>query len=109
MDLADVGGNVRDGCHIASMGGTWMMLTYGLGGMLDDDGTLSFRPRRAPEDNAVLRFPVTYRGQILEVEIGLEKVEYTLREGECLVLRHETEEIRLTRQNPVAARPVSRW
>jgi alpha,alpha-trehalose phosphorylase len=109
MDLADVGGNVRDGCHIASMGGTWMMLTYGLGGMLDDDGTLSFWPRRAPEDNAVLRFPVTYRGQILEVEIGLEKVEYTLREGECLVLRHETEEIRLTRQNPVAARPVSRW
>jgi alpha,alpha-trehalose phosphorylase len=31
MDLADVGGNVRDGCHIASMGGTWMMLTYGFG------------------------------------------------------------------------------
>jgi trehalose/maltose hydrolase-like predicted phosphorylase len=30
MDLADVGGNVKDGCHIASMGGTWMMLTYGL-------------------------------------------------------------------------------
>ena len=29
MDLADVGGNVKDGCHIASMGGTWMMLTYG--------------------------------------------------------------------------------
>src|SRR5215471_1594114 len=25
MDLADVGGNVKDGCHIASMGGTWMM------------------------------------------------------------------------------------
>ena len=86
-----------------------MMLTYGLGGMRDDDGTLSFWPRRAPEDNAVLRFPVTYRGQILEVEIGLEKVEYTLREGECLVLHHEAEEIRLTRQNPVAARPVSRW
>jgi alpha,alpha-trehalose phosphorylase len=42
MDLADVGGNVKDGCHIASMGGTWMMLTYGLGGMRDDDGMLSF-------------------------------------------------------------------
>ena len=56
MDLADVGGNVKDGCHIASMGGTWMMLTYGFGGMRDDDGTLSFWPRRAPEDNAILRF-----------------------------------------------------
>ena len=90
MDLADVGGNVKDGCHIASMGGTWMMLTYGFGGMRDDEGRLSFWPCRAPEDNAVLRFPVTYRGQLLEVEIGLEKVEYALREGERLVIRHET-------------------
>ena len=84
------------------------MLAYGLGGMRDNDGTLSFWPRRAPEDNAILRFPVTYRGQMLEVEIGIEKVEYTLREGESLIIRHETEEIRLTRENPAAVRPVSR-
>jgi alpha,alpha-trehalose phosphorylase len=107
MDLADVGGNVKDGCHIASMGGTWMMLTYGFGGMHDHDGTLSFWPRRAPEENAILRFPVTYRGQLLEVEISLDKVEYALREGERLVIRHETEAIELTRDNPVAMRPVS--
>jgi alpha,alpha-trehalose phosphorylase len=107
MDLADVGGNVKDGCHIASMGGTWMMLTYGLAGMRDNDGILSFWPRSAPEDNATLRFPLTYRGHMLEVEIGQEKVEYTLREGESLVIRHETEEIRLTRENPMAVRPVS--
>jgi len=109
MDLADVGGNVKDGCHIASMGGTWMMLTYGLGGMRDDDGMLSFWPRRAPEDNAILRFSVTYRGQMLEVEIGLDKVEYALREGDCLAIRHETEEVQLTRENSVVVRPVSRW
>jgi alpha,alpha-trehalose phosphorylase len=99
---------VKDGCHIASMGGTWMMLTYGFGGMRDNDGTLSFWPRRAPEDNAILRFPLTYRGQMLQVEIGQDKVEYTLREGESLVIRHETEEVRLSRENPVAVRPVSR-
>jgi alpha,alpha-trehalose phosphorylase len=108
MDLADVGGNVKDGCHIASMGGTWMMLTYGLGGMRDYDGTLSFWPRRAPQDNAILRIPMTYRGQLLEVEIGLDTVKYALREGERLVIRHETEELELTRENPLAARPVSR-
>jgi alpha,alpha-trehalose phosphorylase len=108
MDLADVGGNVKDGCHIASMGGTWMMLVYGFGGMRDDDGTLSFWPRRAPEDNAIFRFPVTYRGQMLEVEISLDKVEYALREGECLVIRHEMEEVELTRENPLVMRPVSR-
>jgi alpha,alpha-trehalose phosphorylase len=86
-----------------------MMLAYGFGGMRDDDGMLSFWPRRAPEDNAVLRFPVTYRGRMLEVEIRLEEVEYALRQGECLAFRHETEEIQLTREQPLAVRPVSRW
>lgn len=107
MDLADVGGNVKDGCHIASMGGIWMLLTYGFGGMRDDGGTLSFWPRRAPQVNAILRFPVMYRGQMLEVEIGREKVEYALREGKSLLIRHETEEIQLTREHPVAVRLVS--
>jgi alpha,alpha-trehalose phosphorylase len=90
------------------MGGTWMTLAYGFGGMRDHDGTLSFWPRRAPQDNAILRFPVTYRDNMLGVEIGVEKVEYTLREGESLEIRHETEEIRLTREHPVAVRSVSR-
>lgn len=108
MDLADVGGNVKDGCHIASMGGTWMMLTYGLGGMRDDDGALSFWPRRPPQADGILRFPVTFRGQMLEVEIGGDRVEYTLREGESLAIRHENEELRLTRENPSAIRPVSK-
>lgn len=107
MDLADVGGNVKDGCHIASMGGTWMLLTYGFGGMRDDGGTLSFWPRRAPEDNALIRFPVAYRDQTLAVEIGPGKVEYTLCKGERLVIRHETEEICLTRDRPVAVRQIN--
>jgi alpha,alpha-trehalose phosphorylase len=49
-----------------------------------------------------------YRGQLLEVEIGLDKVEYALREGERLVIRHETQEVVLTRDNPLAVRPVSK-
>ena len=107
MDLADVGGNVRDGCHIASMGGTWMMLTYGFGGLRDDDGTLSLWPRRAPEDNAILRFPLTYRGQMLEVEIGPGRVEYTLRQGQAMAIRHEAEQIELTSEHPVAVRSIT--
>jgi alpha,alpha-trehalose phosphorylase len=90
------------------MGGTWMMLAYGFAGMRDNDGTLSFWPRRAPEDNAILRFPVTYRGKMLDIEVGLENVEYSLREGDSLVIRHETEEVQLTLAHPVAVRPVSR-
>jgi len=109
MDLDDIGGNVKNGCHIASMGGTWMVFAYGFGGLRDYDGILSFRPRRAPEMTAVLRFPLTYRGQVLEVEIGTETVEYTLREGESLVIHHEAEEVRLTRNQPKVIRQVGWW
>jgi alpha,alpha-trehalose phosphorylase len=101
--------SLAPGCPIASMGDTWMMLTYGFGGMRDDDGTLSFWPRRAPQEHAILRFPLTYRGQMLEVEIGLETVQDALRAGARLVIRHEKEDIQLTRENPLAVRPVSRW
>jgi alpha,alpha-trehalose phosphorylase len=86
-----------------------MMLAYGFGGMRDHDGVLAFWPRRAPEDNAILRFPLTYRGRMLEIEIAHDKVEYALRDGERLGIRHESEEIELTRDNPVAVRPVSGW
>jgi alpha,alpha-trehalose phosphorylase len=58
---------------------------------------------------ALLRFPVAYRGQVLEVEIGTETVEYNLREGESLVILHEAEEVRLTRNQPKAIRQVRQW
>jgi alpha,alpha-trehalose phosphorylase len=45
---------------------------------------------------------------MLEVEIGPETVQYSLREGERLVFRHETEEIQLTREHSLVVRPVSR-
>ncbi len=106
MDLADVGGNVKDGCHIASMGGTWMALTYGFGGMRDDDGILTFRPRRASDQPAKLRFPLTYRGQILDVELGPDLATYSLREGDGLMIRHEDEEIRLSPKTSRVTRPI---
>src|SRR5262249_1805454 len=105
MDLADVGGNVKDGCHIASMGGTWMVFTYGFGGLRDYDGALSFRPQRPPEAEASLRCPLTYRGQVLDVEINHNSTAYSLRQGERLVIRQEDEEIVLTRAKPAVIRP----
>jgi alpha,alpha-trehalose phosphorylase len=109
MDLADVGGNVKDGCHIASMGGTWMMMVYGMAGMRDFDGILTFKPRRAPDLPSKIRFPLTYRGQILDVEMGPEGARYSLREGEGLMIRHEDEEILLSPQDPVVTRPIVTW
>jgi alpha,alpha-trehalose phosphorylase len=85
MDLADVGGNVKDGCHIASMGGTWMALVYGFGGLRDYDGTLSFRPQPPPEaESSSLQFSLTWRGRLLDVEIDSDSTTYSLKEGENL-------------------------
>jgi alpha,alpha-trehalose phosphorylase len=43
---------------------------------------------------------------MVEIEIGLEKVAYTIRDGERLMIRHEKEEIHLTKEHSVAVRPV---
>ena len=106
MDLGDVGGNVKDGCHIASMGGTWMVFTYGFAGLRDYNGNLSFRPQRPPEAQSSLQFPLTYRGKVLDVSIAPDSTTYSLREGEELVIRHDDEVITLTQANPAVIRPT---
>jgi alpha,alpha-trehalose phosphorylase len=106
LDFADVGGNVKDGCHIASMGGTWMVFAYGFGGLRDYDGTLSFRPQRPPEPQSSLRFPLTWRGRLIEIQIDPDSTSYCLREGEELVIRHEDEILTLSPSNPRVSRPT---
>ena len=100
VDLADIGGNVIDGVHIASMGGTWMALVYGFGGMREDDGTLSFHPKLPKRWNH-LRFRLTIRGQRLEVRVDHDATTYTLTEGSGLPLRHEGEEFQVSPDAPV--------
>jgi alpha,alpha-trehalose phosphorylase len=98
MDLADVGGNVRDGCHIASMGGTWMGVVYGLAGLRDFRGRLSFHPHKEVRD---LRFHLTVRGQLLAVEIAAEGATYTLEQGDGLTIYHRDERLDLRPCEPV--------
>ena len=93
MDLADVGGNVRDGVHIASIGGTWMALVYGLAGMRDYNGKLSFDPRPFVRK---LAFALNVQGQRLEVDIEKGGARYLLKDGKGLTLKHKGEELRLT-------------
>lgn len=100
---------MKDGCHIASMGGTWMVLIYGLARMRDFDGILTFKPPRLPAQPARIRFPLTYRGQILDIDMGPEGVKYWLRKGKGFMIRHEQEEINLSPETPVAIRPIVTW
>jgi alpha,alpha-trehalose phosphorylase len=106
MDLADVGGNVKDGLHIASMGGTWMAMVYGFAGFRDYEGRFSFQPR-LPGRMARIRFPLTLRGNLLDVDITPDGATYTLREGEGLVFRHEGEEVALSPEQPACERALA--
>ena len=81
-----------------------MVMAYGFAGMRDYDGALTFRPRRPPDATATLQFSVTYHGQLLDVDISPKQVKYSLRQGDGLVIRHEEEEIRLSREDALALR-----
>jgi alpha,alpha-trehalose phosphorylase len=104
MDLSDVGGNVRHGAHVASIGGTWMALVHGFAGLRDHGGAIAFSPR-LPEGWSGLRFALRIRGARLRVEAGPDRTAYRLEEGEALEFRHEGEPVRLTRAEPEAIRP----
>ncbi len=94
MDLGNVEGNVKDGCHIASLGGSWMLCVYGFAGMCEHGGCLSFHPR-LPKGVTRLHFPLAVRGCVLEVEIEGETATYRLRAGGPLTFRHWGREVTL--------------
>ncbi len=104
VDLRDIAGNVRDGLHIASIGGTWMAIVYGYAGMRDYNGRLSFRPtlpRQAKSRG--FRFRLAIRGQVLEVNFDrdTEQVTYQLVEGGRLTIEHCGEEVEIVGGVPV--------
>jgi len=98
MDLADVSGNVKDGCHVASIGGAWMGIVYGMAGLRDHDGRLSFSPNAQVED---LRFRLTVRNQRLAVVIRKDGTTYRLEHGDGLTVHHRGEPVELKPNEPV--------
>jgi alpha,alpha-trehalose phosphorylase len=94
-DLSDLHGNVRDGMHVASCGGTWMAIVYGFAGLRDDDGQLVFRPALPPHWER-LRFRLRVRGAQLEVELKQRQANYRLLSGGPLAFDHRKEHIVLS-------------
>ncbi len=103
MDISDVGGNMKNGAHIASIGGTWLALVYGFAGMDDYRGRISFRPC-LPSQWTALRFCLSVRGARMHVEIRHDSAEYRLKDGGSLTIWHFDEEIVLTASSPVVCR-----
>jgi alpha,alpha-trehalose phosphorylase len=104
IDLADVAGNVRDGVHVASAGGTWMALVYGFGGMRDRDEQLAFHPR-LPERMTRLSFKVRQRDSTVKVDITAAGATYSIESG-AITVTHCDETLRLEPGVPVS-RPLA--
>ncbi|MDI6600258.1 MAG: glycosyl hydrolase family 65 protein [Thermoanaerobacteraceae bacterium] len=94
MDLDDVNGNTKDGIHAANMGGAWMALVMGAGGLrIYNDG-----PHFAPvmyKDWHRLCFKVRYRGRLIMVDVYRDCTKYTLVEGMPLEVYHHGEKFML--------------
>ena len=105
MDLADVARNVKDGCHIASMGGFWMTLVYGFAGLRDNGGLLRFTPR-VPEQVGSLKFSLQIQAHRLEVNVSQKSATYLVRGDDPFTLQHEGEQIELAPDTAVT-RPVT--
>jgi alpha,alpha-trehalose phosphorylase len=101
MDLADIGGNIGHGCHIASIGAAWMVTVYGFAGMRDYEGRISFNPRM-PERCTFFRFCLTIRGSFLEIELLPDTAVYRLLEGPPLTFHHGKKKVELTPEMPEA-------
>ena len=61
LDLDDYNREVHEGLHITSMGGTWMSVVYGFGGMSILEGLLCFDPA-LPENWEALSFISYFTG-----------------------------------------------
>ncbi|MFW6009850.1 MAG: glycoside hydrolase family 65 protein [Actinomycetota bacterium] len=100
MDLANVAGNVVDGVHVASVGGVWMALAYGFGGLRDFHGQLTFDPR-LPATWQGLRFRLRFHGRQLHVDLDHQRFRFELAEGEPITIEVRGTDVTLEPHTPV--------
>lgn len=73
LDLDDYNSDTNEGLHVTSMGGTWMSIVQGFGGMRLKDDKLSFDPF-IPEKWNSFAFKIMFRGHLLKVTIDKNQV-----------------------------------
>jgi alpha,alpha-trehalose phosphorylase len=72
---------------MASLAGSVLAVHWGFAGMTWRDGVLGFRPV-LPRHWTSVTFRLLWRGRLIELEIGLAKVTYTLLQGLPVEVHH---------------------
>lgn len=99
MDLGDMGRNTVDGCHIASMGGTWMMLVFGFAGLANSGKKPEFIPS-LPQEMLRLSFSVSILDNLIEVDLNRSETRYTLKNGDGIALCHAGMDFEISPESP---------
>ncbi|GCF09997.1 glycoside hydrolase family 65 protein [Dictyobacter arantiisoli] len=105
MDLDNLEHNAQDGVHIASLGGSWLALVMGLGGLRYNTKGLYFKPC-LPEQITRLNFRMLYRDRRLLVEVRPTEATYHLLAGKDLPLSHYDKEFILSTHKSVTHKIV---
>jgi alpha,alpha-trehalose phosphorylase len=95
LDLDDLNHNVRDGLHIAALASTWTCIVTGLAGMRHTDDGISLSPR-LPAGWEKIAFPLTVRGQRLQIELTPATASYQLCSGDTLTIGHHGQPVTLS-------------
>lgn len=101
LDLDDYNREVKEGCHITSMAGTWMSIVEGFGGLRVKDSVLHFSPK-IPEQWKGYSFKINFRGQVLKVDVNARGTGFTLEGNESLTVVVNEKQVIVEPGNPVA-------
>lgn len=80
LDLFNTHKNTKDGIHTANMGGTYMAIVYGFGGLRIKENSIVFRPLLPKAWNGY-KFSVLYKDSKISVEVDSESCKFTLDSG----------------------------
>ncbi len=85
LDLDDYNNDTEDGCHITSMGGTWIAFVQGFGGMRVKNGRLHFAPI-LPDKWEGYSFLINFRNAVLKIEVNKQEVVFENYSGNEMVI-----------------------
>ena len=77
LDLDDYNKEVMEGLHVTSMGGAWLIISKGFGGMKINNGFFSFDPKLPSKWNS-FSFRVNFNGSILTIKTNKKETTYEL-------------------------------
>lgn len=97
IDLDDIQGNTKDGLHMANMGGSWMAIVFGFGGVRISESGLSLRPV-IPDQWRSYSFHLVFQGRNLAISIQDKKGICVLESGQPLTVRIYDRPVRLEEQ-----------